>query len=256
MLMKLMKRQYKFIEKPNLPTGEVSLVAISCKAEKAIETLHSLDIETIIIPDNPQLPLPVRAHADLQLLHLKENRILLPKEHLFTGELQENFNVTVSRSVLGGSYPSDVPLNCKIINNIMICNKSTVSYDILEFAKSEQMTVIDVNQGYTGCSVCVIDENTIITDDKGIFAAAQNFLNDTLLIEKDSIRLEGYNYGFIGGCCGKIGKNKLAVNGRIESHKNYKDIIDLCSRKQIEIIELTDDVLTDIGGILPLAERI
>lgn len=254
--MKLMKRQYKYIEKPNLPTGEVSLVAISCKAEKAIETLHSLDIETIIIPDNPKLPFPVQSHADLQMLHLKENRILLPKEHLFTGELQENFNVTVSRSVLGSSYPSDVPLNCKIINNIMICNKSTVSYEILEFAESEQMTVIDVNQGYTGCSVCVIDENTIITDDKGIFAAAQNFLNDTLLIGKDSIRLEGYNYGFIGGCCGKIDKNKLAVNGRIESHKNYKDIIDLCSRKQIEIIELTDDVLTDIGGILPLAEII
>lgn len=249
-----MKQQYKFIEKSNLPIGEVSVVAISLDAENAIEKLHELNIETLTIPRNPALPKPVQSHADLQLLHLKENRILLPNEHLFTGELKEKFNVSVSGSVLGSSYPHDVPLNCKLIGNKMICNVKTVAKEILEFAESEQISVINVNQGYSGCSICVIDENTIITDDTGIFAAAQNFLNDTLLIEKDSIRLKGYNYGFIGGCCGKIGKYKLAVNGRIESHKNYKDIIDLCSCKQIEIIELNDDVLTDIGGILPLCE--
>lgn len=249
-----MKQQYKYIEQPNLPTGEVSVVAISADAEKAIEKLHELKVETVIIPRNPALPEPVQSHADLQLLHLKENRILLPNEHLFTGELQEKFNISVSGSVLGSSYPHDVPLNCKLIGNKMICNVKTVAKEILEFAESEQISVINVNQGYSGCSICVIDENTIITDDTGIFAAAQNFLNDTLLIEKDSIRLKGYNYGFIGGCCGKIGKNKLSVNGRIESHRNYKDIIDLCSRKQIEIIELSDGVLNDIGGILPLCE--
>ncbi len=249
-----MKQQYKHIENPNLPTGEVSVVAISVDAEKAIKKLHELNVETIIIPRNPVLPKPVQSHADLQLLHLKQNRILIPNEHLCTGELKEKFNISVSGSVLGNSYPDDVPLNCKIIGNKMICNVKSIAKEILEFAESEQISVINVNQGYSGCSVCVIDKNTIITDDKGIFTAAQNFLNDTLLIEKDSIRLKGYNYGFIGGCCGKIGKNKLAVNGRIESHTNYKDIIDLCSRKQIEIVELSDEALTDIGGILPLCE--
>lgn len=253
--MKLMKQLFKCVDKPNLPTGEVSLVAISCEAKKAIRTLHNLNIETLLIPKNEYLPEPVNSHADLQMLHLKENRILLPNKHLFTGESKQIFNVTVSRSMLGDIYPSDVPLNCKIIGNIIICNTRTIATEVLDFAESEQMTVIDVKQGYSGCSICVLDENTIITDDIGIFTAVQNFLNDTLLIEKDSIRLKGYNYGFIGGCCGKIGKNKLAVNGRIESHTNYKDIIDLCSQKHIDIIELSDDVLTDVGGILPLCQK-
>lgn len=251
-----MKQQYNYIEKPNLPTGEVSLVAISSEAKKAIITLHDMNIETIEIPKNPLLPKPVQTHADLQVLHLKQNSILLPNEHLFMGELKEKFNLILSGSELGNCYPNDVPLNCKLLGNKLICNIKTVAKEILEFAETEQLTVINVNQGYSGCSICVIDENCIITDDIGIFAAAQNFLNDTLLIEKDSIRLEGYNYGFIGGCCGKISKNKLAVNGRIESHNNYKDIIDLCSRKQVEILELSDEVLTDIGGILPLCEYI
>lgn len=254
--MKLMKQQYKYVSCPNLPKGEVRTVAISCKAKKAIKTLNNLNIETILIPENKSLPIPVNSHADLQFVHLTENKILTPSEHLFTGESDKNFKVTLSRCVLGNKYPSDVPLNCKIIGNKIICNIRTISREVLEFAESEQMTVINVNQGYSGCSICVLDENTIITDDTGIFAAAQNFLNDTLLIEKDSIRLEGYNYGFIGGCCGKISADKLAVNGRIESHRNYKDIIDLCAKRQIEIIELTDESLTDIGGIVPLIETI
>lgn len=254
--MKLMKQPFKFIEKPNLPTGEVSTVAISAEAEKAIRKLNEMCIETVLINKNPSLPKPVQTHADLQLLHLKQNRILASDEHLFSGESEKNFEIIRSRCVLGGKYPDDVPLNCKIIGKHIILNNRTISKEILDFAKNEQLTVIDVNQGYSGCSVCVLDENTIITDDPSIFAAAQNFLNDTLLIEKGSIRLEGYGYGFIGGCCGKIAENKLAVNGRIESHSDYKRIIDLCERKKIEIVELSDEELTDIGGILPLTERI
>ena len=82
---------------------------------------------------------------------------------------------------------------------------------MLEFAENEGLNVINVNQGYSGCSVCVINDSAIITDDESIFTAAQNFLNDVLLIQKGSIRLNGYNYGFIGGCCGKISKNKLST---------------------------------------------
>lgn len=255
-LTKHMKPQYKFIENPNLPTGEVSTVAISADAQKAIKKLNEMCIETVLINKNSALPKPVQSHADLQLLHLKNNKILISDEHLFLGESEKKFDIILSRYVLGNKYPEDVPLNCKIIGKHIILNSRTISKEILDFAQNEQLTVIDVNQGYSGCSVCVLDENTIITDDPSIFAAAQNFLNDTLLIEKGSIRLEGYGYGFIGGCCGKIAENKLAVNGRIESHSDYKRIIDLCEKKKIEIVELSDEALTDIGGILPLTERI
>lgn len=107
---------------------------------------------------------------------------------------------------------------------------------------------------YSRCSVCVINENAIITDDISVFTAAQNFLSDVLFISKGSIRLDGYDYGFIGGCCGKIDKNKIAFNGRIDSHKDYKLIIDFITKHGVDCIELNNNVLTDIGGILPLIE--
>lgn len=253
-----MKRQSDrgFVKKPNLPAGEVTAVAISADAENAIKKLNSLGIETIPIYKNPLLPHPVASHTDLQLLHLKENRFLISDEHLFTGELQKKFYSRLIEAKLGNEYPDDVLLNCKIIGNNIILNKRTTAREVLDFAYNEGHNVINVNQGYSGCSICVINESAIITDDESIFAAAQNFLNDVLLISKGSIRLSGYNYGFIGGCCGKISQSKLAVNGRIESHSDYKSITDFTAKHNVEIVELTDEQLTDIGGIIPICEKL
>ena len=131
---------------------------------------------------------------------------------------------------------------------------NTISKEILKFAETNNLIIVNTNQGYSRCSVCVVNENAIITDDKSIFTAAQFFFNDVLFISKGSIKLDGYDCGFIGGCCGKIDKYKLAFNGAIESHKDYKKIIDFLSRNSIECIELNQNRLTDIGGILPLIE--
>lgn len=245
-----------FIQKPNLPTGEVCTVAISADAEKAIKKLNMLGIETIPIFKNALLPEPVASHADLQLLHMKENKFFQSDEHLFIGELQKKSDSRFLSAKLGNKYPNDVLLNCRIVGNNIILNKRTIAREVLDFAYAEGLNIINVNQGYSGCSVCVINESAIITDDESICAAAQNFLNDVLLIQKGSIRLSGYNYGFIGGCCGKISQTKLAVNGRIESHSDYKNILDFTAKHNVEIVELTNEQITDIGGILPICEKL
>lgn len=245
-----------FIKHPNLPAGEVATVAVSADASQAIKKLNSLGIETIPIYMNALLPTPVASHADLQLLHLTENRFLAPTEHLFLGELQKKINIQVTKRNLGNKYPDDVLLNCKIVGNNIILNKRTIAQEVLGFANEQGLNIIDVKQGYAGCSICAVNESAIITDDESIFTAAQNFLNDVLLIRKGSIRLKGYNYGFIGGCCGKISNTKLAVNGRIESHSDYKRIMDFTNKYNIEIVELTDDQITDIGGIIPISEKL
>ena len=251
-----MKQQYnnRFIEKPNLPTGEVTAVAISANATKAIQALRLLNIETYLINKDPKLPKPVNSHADLQMLHLGGNKIILATEHLCTGEFEKKFNISLIGAEIGNVYPSDVLLNCKIIGNNIFMNSKTIAKEVAEFAEINGFKIINVKQGYTGCSICAINESAIITDDISIYRAAQNFLNDVLFVSKNSIRLEGYDYGFIGGCCGKISASKLAVNGRIESHKDYKQIIDFTSKHNINIVELSDEILTDIGGILPLCE--
>ncbi len=241
----------KFIEKPNLPQGRVSLAAINSSAGESIEKLHSLGIKTLNISANPKLPLPVNSHADLQILHVGNNKIF-SYEHLFARGSKKYFQSKIILQKPGNRYPDDVRLNCTIIDNKIICNIKTVAPEVLEYAYESGLTVINTNQGYARCSICVVDENTIITDDKSIYTAAGKFFNDAQFISKGSIGLNGYNYGFIGGCCGKIDKNKIAFNGAIESHKDYKIIIDCLSRNHVECIELNNNPLYDIGGIIPL----
>lgn len=243
-----------YIKNPNLPENKVSLVAISHTAGESIEKLNSIGIKTLVIPDCPNLPDPVKSHADLQMLHMGNNVIFCQNEHLFSGDLNKNLIIKKIYEKAGKVYPDDVRLNCTIIGNKIICNEKTISKQILEYAYINNYIIINVNQGYSKCSVCVLNENTIITDDESIYRAAGNFLNDAELISKDSIVLKGYNYGFIGGCCGKIDKDKIAFNGRLDSHKDFNKIIDIIYRNRIECIELCNTPLTDIGGILPIIE--
>ncbi len=245
----------KFIEKPNLPQSRVTVAAISCAAGESTKKLNGLGIKTLQIPANTRLPVPVNSHADLQLLHSGKNNLFVQNEHLFLGELSQKFNLAKIREEAGNKYPKDVRLNCAIIGSNLISNTKTIAREILELAEHSGLNIINVNQGYTKCSICVVNENAIITDDESIYTAAGNFLNDALLVSKGSISLNGYNYGFIGGCCGKIDKDKIAFNGRIESHGDCNQIIDFLNRHNIECIELNSERLTDIGGILPLCEE-
>lgn len=231
------------------------LAAINAEAHDAIVNLNSMGIKTINVNRCSDLPVPVQAHADLQLLHLCGKSILTPREHLFKRENEKFFEFIKIKSPLGNKYPEDVRLNCTLIGDKLICNPKTVAPEILEFAAETGLTVIAVNQGYARCSICVINENTIITDDISVFTAAGKFLNDVLFISKGSIRLKGYDYGFIGGCCGKIDKYKIAFNGELESHSDYKLILDCLQRNHIECIELKRGRLDDIGGIIPLCEE-
>lgn len=243
----------KYIEKPNLPQGRVTLAAISIEAGESAKKLNSLGIGTLYIKKNKKLPIPVCSHPDIQLLHIGSNSVFCC-EHLFAGGSDKKFCMHTIKEFPGKKYPDDVRLNCTIIGDKIICNTRTVAREVLEYAEINGLTVINVNQGYARCSICVVNENAIITDDKSIFAAAGKFFNDAQFISKGSIGLRGYNYGFIGGCCGKIDKNKIVFNGAIESHKDYKTIIDCLSRNSVECIELHQNPLYDIGGIIPLME--
>lgn len=258
MSMKHSMHQYKirYIEKPNLPQNPVAGVAISCTAGESIKKLNELGIITYQTNHNVLLPDPVNSHADLQLLHLGKNDIFCQAEHLCIGESEQKFNIRKISDAIGNRYPNDVKLNCAIIGSKIICNKKTISREILEYAYNNDYTIINVNQGYTKCSVCVINENAIITDDESIFSAAGNFFNDVLFVSKGSIGLKGYNYGFIGGCCGKIAKDKIAFNGELMYHDDCNDIIDFIKRNNVDCVELREGRLEDIGGILPLYEYI
>lgn len=246
-----------YIEHPNLPENNVTDIIISESAGEAIKKLYELGIKSHTVKSYKELPAGISSHADLQFLHVKDNTIytVSGNEHLYDCFEIFGLETKIIKTNLKKNYPGDVPLNVKFVGKNIIMNRKTVCEEIINFANKYNYNIINVPQGYSGCSVCVLNDKSIITDDRSIFSATQFFLDDVTLVEKNSIRLYGYNYGFIGGCCGKIGKNCIAFNGELSSHSDCNKIADALQRNKITAIELKKGYLEDIGSIIPILEK-
>ena len=251
----LMKPLLRPLKNPNLPENDVTSVLISSRAGEAIKSLKANGIQCFKTEENRFLSPLISSHADMNYCNYSEG-VLYKFFDNTAGEWSRDFNIFSLTPPKNNSYPYDVTLNCVRIGNKIICNKKTVAREILDIAYKDELVVIDSKQGYSKCSVCVLNENAIITDDVSIYNAAAPYFVSVTLISKGSVLLPGYDYGFIGGCTGLIGKNKLAFNGRIMSHSDHNKIIDALIVNSMTAIELTVDRLEDIGSILPLTEKI
>ena len=156
-----------------------------------------------------------------------------------------NIDAVTVKSPVSCVYPRDIGLNAAVVGDYLICNVKYTDETVLEHADK----IIDVKQGYAKCSVCMVDENSIITSDAGIYSAAKKNNIEVLLISKGHITLDGYNYGFIGGCSGLISKNKLAFTGSIAVHPDYEKIKKFCEGRGVEIVSLSNEKLYDYGSM-------
>ena len=77
---------------------------------------------------------------------------------------------------------------------------------------------------------------------------------DVLKISVGDILLDGYAYGFIGGCCGLVSKDTLAFSGNVGLHRDFENMRDFTRNHHVELYSLTNEKLYDIGGILPIKE--
>lgn len=151
---------------------------------------------------------------------------------------------------LGKDYPEDIPFNAACTGKYFIHNLSYTNGKLLQTAKDMGMTLIDVKQGYTKCSIVVVDEHSIITYDEGIACACEKYPDlKVLKISPGFIRLDGYDTGFIGGTCGRIG-NEIIFNGNLFDHPDFMRILTFIENRGLICKWFPDYKLTDIGSIL------
>jgi hypothetical protein len=247
-----------FLETPNLPRRMVKVVLISNGAgEDVIRDLHKRNIETILVPPCVDIARPVASHPDMLFHHLGGNRLVCYRgaDKLVCERLKElGFELIISENILSSHYPYDISLNAARVGNFIFCNEFYTDKIILENCKLRGLHIIPVKQGYAKCSICVVDENSIITADDGIAQAAKNNGIDVLIIHEGFIKLPEYNTGFIGGCCGKIDHDKMAFCGDILRHPDFNVIKTFLHDRGTEIITLGESSILDIGSILPILE--
>jgi hypothetical protein len=245
-----------YIENPGLPETEVGLAAVSGTYPQLLNALHQYGVQTIPVLPEEGKSVWLAGHSDLRVFHAGGRNIYIAAG---TGSLKQklmqyDFTITQLPYAVSSPYPNDVRLNALILGNKAIVNQLTIGKEILDYIIAEKYQIISVKQGYARCSAAVVDENSIITSDSGIARAAAQAGIDVLKITEGFIRLEGFQYGFIGGACGKISKNKIAFCGRFQEHPDYASIKRFLEAREIEPIVLADIPLTDIGGIISLME--
>ncbi|MBQ9680002.1 MAG: hypothetical protein IJV48_04905 [Ruminococcus sp.] len=229
----------------------MSKAILSDKYPQFAEKLRSLGYQ-VIPSERVSRFLPYEQdHADMQCLILDDTAFVLSCCHRLAENLSCDYHVELCGFHIDGGYPSNVCLNAAVLGKRLICRIPSLDQKVKDYCETYGYELIHVNQGYAKCSCAVIGDNALITADKGIYHSLKESKIDILLIEEGRVRLDGADYGFIGGASGYDKKTKtLYFCGDIDRHPDHENIRRFCDRHNTKIVSLTDDILTDVGGIL------
>ena len=245
----------RFLKNSNLPSSKVTTVFVNCDDNALKNVFDELSVKVVNVIQNEFLDAPVCKHADILANYVGKSTFLVDKHQTeLCNFIKNNGGKYVLIDDVKSPYPNDCLLNFADIGDYIICNKTILREKIVEFLPNKK--IIDVKQGYSKCSVCICGYNTIITDDKSVYNAVLQYDNiNSLLIEKGSVHINKYDYGFIGGCCGLVDKSLLLFNGDLSTHSDFDKIKNFLYDNGVNYIDIKGKPLTDIGSIIPIMEK-
>ena len=202
------------------------------------------------LPDNPSLDPRLAGHADLSVFTPEGRNVFVgEKIHPLLVNTLTNRGYNIILVKQDGSYPDDASLCVCCTGSYTIYSRKTIYPAIRPYLNG---VLIDVPQGYTRCSVCIVTHRAIITSDDIIAERAAANDMDVLKIHPGYIVLEGFPYGFIGGASFLIDSSTLALTGTLENHPD-RDAIEAFLRKHcVRPVYLTKNQIFDIGGAVTL----
>lgn len=246
-----------FVKMPYLPTASVTHILGGAGLRSYEKALSDLKVTCVYSEPIPSIKSSVKSHIDLAVFPFGgKDFILEPSQtQLFDKLISLGAHPQYVNEPIKNGYPWEAKLNCVRIGNRLFGNLETVSEKILKQCEKLSLSVCAVKQGYTKCSVAVVAKDALITDDAGIAHTAKMDNMDVLLVEKGSVCLNGYPYGFIGGCCSLLSKDILLFMGNWKTHTNAEAIFGFLRNYQIYPESLANSDLTDIGSFIPLLQQ-
>ncbi len=191
----------------------------------------------------------VNGHADMQIHFINSKAFCAPECYDYYKDLNlSGINLICGSKPLKPTYPDDVLYNVCNIGKYVISRPLCTAIEISAEYLSLKKEFLNARQGYAKCSICVVNDNSAITADEGMYKLLKNNNINVLKIKDGYVRL--YNMkGFIGGASGLI-NNTLYFNGNIKLHPDYKNIKSFCKNIGVDIYSLNNGPLIDIGTIM------
>lgn len=214
--------------------------------------LSELFCEVTVLPPCDSLPLPVASHPDMLMTIIGGELICHADYYARYGDIIRHISdygglkIVLSRCQWGGRYPNDCAFNALVTDKAIFCRAKSLACEILDTAQRCGIDTVNVNQGYAGCS-SLFAGKCIITADPSIAAAAEG-IYEVLSLSPGGICLDGYDYGFIGGAGGAT-ESGAYFFGSLSSHPDGDALRDVLRGRGISVTELSNEPLTDYGGI-------
>lgn len=220
--------------------------------EQAKETLsllgNLLEIETRSITYEA-----ISGHPDIFMCQSPTSLVVAPNlpQEILSWLRQEEIDFVTGSGPVGSRYPATACYNAVITGSMVIHRGGITEAMILGLHK--ERTFVDVNQGYTRCSLLALPGERFITSDLSIEKALSALQKDVLYVPPQGILLPGMEHGFFGGCCGIL-RNEIFVLGNLDLYPGGEQVKFFASSAGLTIISLYDGPLWDGGGIFFLGK--
>lgn len=220
------------------------------------EYLKSLGYNIIELNRQNHVYEEISSHVDVFCVKINNKIILEPC--VYNEFMLDEKYIIKGKSYLKEKYPFDIAYNvCQIGQNV-VHNFKYTDEKVLEIIQKEKLNMININQGYSNCSIAVIDSNSAIVTDKNIAEILIKNKIDVLLIDDDlDIKLLKNNAeysnmkGFVGGCITRI-DDKVIIFGELSKIDRNGKIRKFIESRDLKIIEFRGMDVIDYGGILAL----
>ena len=225
------------------------------------DKLKQLGYKLIELEQNTNIYEEISSHVDMHVCKIGSKLIVekskYPKIKDCIREWNNSIRIEIGQDFISQNYPQDIKYNVCIIGNKAIHNFEYTDRKIKEELIKQNYELINTNQGYTNCSIAVIDDNSAIVTDKGLYKILEKHKIDVLYLKENlDIKLltkSGYSTrnGFIGGAIAKI-DNNIIIFGDLNKIDKQSKIRDFIMSKDLNIIEFKNLDIIDYGGIVEI----
>lgn len=220
------------------------------------EELKILGYELIEITKNEKIYTEISSHVDIFTCKIGKKLIIEPSIYNYIKSKVINSKNTIQgNEKIETKYPLDIKYNVCIIGNKAIHNFTYTDSKIKEQLEIQKFEMINTTQGYTNCSIAVIDDNSAIVTDKGLYKILQKHNIDVLYLEyePDIKLLKSNEYsekrGFIGGAISRI-DDQIIVFGDLDKIDCNEQIRKFIEKKGLKVIEFKGLDVIDYGGLV------
>ncbi|MFZ7132984.1 MAG: DUF6873 family GME fold protein [Eubacteriales bacterium] len=225
--------------------------------KESCENLLKITDKIVFIRRYTRLYPAIMSHADIQCFPI-DGQCLVVHPSLDKATLEEldyyKVKIQFGQKSLSLSYPNNIHYNCAKVGNKFIHHREYTDDIVIKEGLKRGIEFIHTKQGYSKCSTLIVDDNSIITADRGIAKAAKSHGIDALFITPGHIILPGFKEGFIGGAGGVLlQQNEVIFNGNIRLHPDFQRIHNFIMEKGMKYQCLSSGPLIDIGSIFFIA---